>query len=87
MSVMAVLKMLAAVRNIVGKMIMHFKNKPHHAVAYPNDLASKPGVTSVQYRRTAGCKKIQLHSDQIGPRRAHEGVQKDIQNRKQKNQR
>lgn len=38
--------MLAAVRNIDRKMIMHFKNKLYRAVAFPNDLASRPGVTS-----------------------------------------
>jgi hypothetical protein len=62
---MAGLKMLAAVRNVDRKMIMHFKNKLFHAVAVPNDLASRPGVASVEYRRTTSCKKIQLHSDKI----------------------
>jgi hypothetical protein len=78
MSVTAVLKMLATVRNIDRKMIMHFKNKLYHAVAFPNDLAARPGAVSIEHRQTS-CKKIQLHCEQIkedeivGTCRAQEG--------------
>jgi hypothetical protein len=57
MAVMAVLKMLAAVRSIDRKMIMHFKNELYHAVVFPNDLASKPGVTPFNIDAQRGARR------------------------------